>query len=85
MYLVLNVVKRSADHIVIYRCLQRISDGVYFVQSADRIRLPVHSEYLKDLDKQFWELLLENEPDTRSQPAQTLGDAIRTFEDYFAE
>ncbi len=85
MYVVLNVIKRSGDHIVVYRCLQRTSDGSYFVQSADRVRLPVCSEDLKVLEKQFWELLLESEPDTRSEPAKTLEEAVRAFEDYFAE
>lgn len=82
MYLVLNVIRRSVDHIVVYRCLQRISDGSYFVQSADRVRLPVRSEDMNVLEKQFWELLLENEPDTRSEPAKTLEDAIHAFENY---
>jgi hypothetical protein len=85
MYMIVNVIKRATDHLVVYRCLQRLSDGVYFVQSADRVRLPIRPEDLRALESQFYELLIENEPDTRSEPAQTVQDAIRAFDDYFVE
>lgn len=85
MYMIVNVIKRTTDGLVIYRCLQRLSDGAYFVQSADRVRLPIRTESLQALENQFYELLIENEPDTRGEPAKTLESAIRAFDDHFAE
>lgn len=83
MYVSINVMKRASDHVVVYRCFQRLSDGAYFVQSADRVWLPVQLEKLQSLETQFWELLIEDEPETRSSPALTLQDAIRAFDACF--
>jgi hypothetical protein len=71
LYTVIHVVRRAADQVVVYRCLQHLQDATYFVQSADRIRAPVGPEDLRALEVQFWELLLEESPDRRLAPRNT--------------
>ena len=66
-----------------YRCLQRLSDGLFCVQSKDLFHLPASEKQRQDLASQFVELLVEEDPVSRSGGFASLEDAIRAHELYF--
>jgi hypothetical protein len=78
-----SVCRRLDGEVVIYRCLERLEDRRFFVQSADRLRLPVRLERIQEHEKQFWELLLEASPTERGDAHATVEEAIAAFDAEF--
>ena len=68
-----------------YRCFQRLTDGLFCVQSCDYYHLPIREEQIKLLDRQFVELFIEEPPDQRSELYPTLEEAIAVYDAEFAD
>ena len=82
----IDVWKKIDDTTAIrYRCFQRLSDNGYCVQSADYYYLPINEEQVKNLDRQFLELLIEEPPDERSTVYQSLEEAIVMYDKEFED
>lgn len=80
----INVWRRGVSgESICYRCFRILSSGGYCVQSADyyyssaELNNPQH-------ERQFLELLTEQEPDERSGSYATLMEAIDAFEREFS-
>ena len=85
MYRYIDVWKRVNDTTVVrYRCFQRIKDNGYCVQSADYYSTPIDHKKIEELDTQFLELLIEQDPDERSGIYETLEEAIAMHEKEFS-
>ncbi|MBV9948539.1 MAG: hypothetical protein JOZ69_16940 [Myxococcales bacterium] len=78
-----SVCRRLPHEAVIYRCFERLSDGLFFVQSADRLRLPLRLEDIHAHEVQLWELFLEASPDERGTPHPTIEQAVAAFDAQF--
>ena len=86
MFKAIDVWKRIDDQTAIrYRCFQKLTDGNFYVQSADCYHLPLSSQQVKALDQQFLELFIEESPDLRSSAFPTLEAAIAQHELDFAD
>ncbi len=68
-----------------YRCFQRLTDGMFCVQSADYYYFPIREEQVGMLERQFLELFLEESPDTRSSLYPTVEEAIASYDAEFAD
>lgn len=77
------VYRRLENEVVVYRCFERLTDGKVFIQSADRVRLPIQAEALWHHERQFWELLLDSSPAERGTPYSTIEEAIEAFDNEF--
>ena len=85
VYVEIRVFRRLADdELILYRCLQQLPDGGYSIQSADRIRLPLQADELRQHEAQFLELLSEEVPRTRNGLFATIEQAIDDFDSSFA-
>jgi len=78
-----SVCRRSTNEAVIYRCLERLEDHRFFVQSADRVRPPIRIEDIQYQEQQFWELFIESSPEERGEAHSTVEEAIAAFDAYF--
>jgi hypothetical protein len=79
IYEAIDVWRKQSDGTAIrYRCFKVLPEGGYCVQSAD-----YYPAANGDLEKQFIELLLEQEPDKRSGVFATLQEAIMDFDKEF--
>ena len=58
--------KTSTERLVRYRCFEDTDTGKFCVQSADFYSLPIRTEQLLQLEKQFLELMMEESPVERS-------------------
>ena len=77
LYRAIDVWKRvDGSTAVRYRCLESLQSKMYCVQSADFYRLPLADKQISNLDAQFLELLIEQEPSTRGGEYPTLDEAI---------
>lgn len=86
MFRAIDIWKQINDTTAIrYRCFQRLTDGLYCVQSADYYHLPIRSDQVRVLDQQFLELFLEAAPDKRSQLFSTLEEAIAMHDRDFSD
>ncbi len=82
----IDVWKRLPDgHVVRYRCFEILGGGGYCVQSADFFTLPIDDAQLKFFEKQFLELLIEEDPTERSAIYPTLEQAIEAHDRDFSE
>jgi hypothetical protein len=72
--------KLPGDRLVRYRCFEFLGEGGYCVQSADFFTLPVDDAQLRFSEKQFLELLIEEDPRTRCAIYPTLEQAIQAHE-----
>ncbi|WP_163997884.1 hypothetical protein [Pyxidicoccus caerfyrddinensis] len=80
-----DVVRRlESGEAVIYRCVERIPDGGYVVQSADRVRPPFDRGVMEQHERQFWELFCEVDPRERGGLHPTLEEAITEFDKDFS-
>jgi hypothetical protein len=75
--------RRDEGTVVRYRCFQLLPDGGYSVQSADYYKAPFLDSRPAKHEKQFLELLLEEDPKVRSPLFRTLVEAIRAFDREF--
>jgi hypothetical protein len=79
-----DVIRRlESGEAVVYRCIERIPERGYVVQSADRVRLPLSREVMEQHERQFWELLCEADPRERGGLHPTLEEAITAFDKDF--
>jgi len=85
LYRSVNVFRRLEADVVFYRCLQKLPDGGYVVQSADWLRLPLREDQLHQLTAQFVELLFEEPPDNRGPLRPTIEEAIAAFDAQFEQ
>ena len=81
MYEKLEIFKRVSDvEIIRYFCLRNIVNDTYGVQSVDHLNTPIDEISVGQLDSQFFELLLEELPEQRTEFFSTLKEAISNFE-----
>lgn len=66
-----------------YNCFQRLTDNKVFVQSADSFRLQINRKHVQDMEDQLAELFVEDSPDMRSDPYDSVAEAIAGFEQNF--
>ena len=86
LYRLINIFRRLKEgEVIVYRCFMKLPDLGYSVQSADRVRLPLQEAELALHDKQLWELLIEEAPESRSGLFPTIEEAIADFERSFEE
>lgn len=84
LYRVITIARPlSSNEAVLYRCFERIPSGGYVVQSADRVRLPIDKDALREHEAQLWELFIEEPPDSRGEAAPTIETAIEKFHALF--
>jgi hypothetical protein len=77
LYEALDVWKRiSKDRAVRYRCFKETSSGRFSVQSADFYKVPINPEQFASLEKQYVELLAEQDPGERAGSFDSLKAAI---------
>ena len=75
-----DVWRRHEKYLVRYRCLEDLETGRFAVQSADRYHPNVGRDLVEQHENQFRELLFEEDPFVRSEGAESLKDAIESFE-----
>ena len=86
LYRQIDVWVRSSDSMMIrYRCFQILPDNLYCVQNADIFIAPVSQRHIREFENLFHELLLEEAPEVRSEPATTLEEAIRQHQEAFRD
>lgn len=77
LYKAIDVWKRLDDSTAVrFRCFESLRSGRFCVQSADFYRLPLHAAHVANLDRQFVELFVEQEPSNRNAEFTTLEEAI---------
>jgi hypothetical protein len=82
----IDVWKRKDGGVLVrYRCFEDLETTQFCVQNADFYRVPVTEEYVNQLEKQFVELLLEEDPFSRSGSFSSLEDAIEDNDANFEE
>jgi hypothetical protein len=77
------IYRRLDNEVMIYRVFERLGDHCFFVQSADRVRLPVDPVLLRQHETGFLELLIEAPPEDRDTPHSTIEEAITAFDGDF--
>lgn len=81
LYERLDVYRRIGNtEVVIYRCWHILPKGGYIVQSADRVRIPFTPQQAVEHEARFLELFAETPPEERSEPFQTIAEAIENFD-----
>ena len=85
LFKMFSVCRRLPDEVVVYRCFERLDDHRFFVQSADRLRLPIERGLVETHESQLWELLLEASPEERGASGATVEEAITAFDAAFVE
>ena len=84
LYRVIDVWKRSGENSAIrYRCFEFLNSKRYCVQSADFYRLPLNQKQVSNLDAQFVELFVRQDPSARNAEYPTLEEAIAAHDRYF--
>jgi len=68
--------RKDAKTLMRYRCFEDLVTGQFCVQNVDYYRLPVSGDYLMQMEKQFIELLTEEDPFSRSGSFRSLQEAI---------
>ncbi len=86
LYEHIDVCRRLGDgELVVYRCWRTHPEGMFIVQSADHIRLPISRDETRIHDLQLWQLMAEEAPEVRSEPYESLEAAIEAFEIEFGD
>jgi hypothetical protein len=84
LYKTIDVWKRvDGTTAVRYRCFESLQSKRYCVQSTDFYRLPLDEKQFSNLDSQFVQLFIEQEPSSRSAEYLTLEDAIAAHDKDF--
>lgn len=85
LYQAIDVWKRvSETELVRYRCFRNLATNKVSVQSADFYRLPLDTAQAANLEKQYLELLEEQEPDKRTESYDSIEEAIAAHDRDFA-
>ncbi len=79
LYRYIPVWRRVADGVVLYRCFEALVEG-FTVQSKDWFRPDSPATHAPQLERQFVELLAEEDPSVRSGVYPTLEAAIEAFD-----
>jgi hypothetical protein len=66
-----------------FRCFEELEFHLFFVQSADFYSMPLKADVAAQSDRQFLELLMEEEPTERSRGFATVEEAIAAHEKEF--
>ena len=77
--------RRDAEALVRYRCFEHLKTARFCVQNADCYRAPVTDEYLLQLEKQYLELLLEEDPFSRTGSFASVEEAIEEHDASFED
>ena len=78
LYKSFDVWKRiNENEAICYRCFQVVDENVFCVQSADFYRIPIDKKQIRQLEKQYIELFIEEAPDIRDKVYPTLEEAIK--------
>ena len=80
LYRSVDVWKRDGEILICYRCFEVLGEDQYWVQSKDFINFPIDETHLKTHQRNFLELLVEEDPDERALTFATLKQAISHFE-----
>jgi hypothetical protein len=84
LYRAIDVWKRvDRTTAVRYRCFESLQSKRYCVQSADFYRLPLDQKQDSNLDSQFVQLFIEQEPSSRTAECLTLDEAIAAHDKDF--
>lgn len=85
-YRTIDVWKKTTSGTVIrFRCFQIDESSAYCVQSADIYHEPISEEQIGYLERQYIELLIEEDPEKRNGIYPTLEEAIAAHEKEFEE
>jgi hypothetical protein len=68
--------RKNKSEAIRYACLESVTTGLFYVQSADFFRLPVDGEQARLHDMQFVELFIEDSVADRANGHATLASAI---------
>jgi hypothetical protein len=66
-----------------YRFFEILPEQKFCIQSADFFSLPIGEKWLKNLEMQFLELLLECPPNERNKMFDTIEEAIKAHDEEF--
>jgi hypothetical protein len=77
--------RKDTETLVRYRCFEHLETAGFCVQNADFYRAPVTDEYLWQLEKQYLELLLEEDPFSRSGSFASVEEAIEEHDASFED
>ena len=84
LYRTIDVWKKVDRNAAIrYRCFESFQTKRYCVQSADFYRLPLDAKQAANLDSQFVQLFIEQEPSNRTAEYVTLEEAIAAHDKDF--
>jgi hypothetical protein len=84
LYRTIDVWKKVDRNTAIrYRCFESFQTKRYCVQSADFYRLPLDAKQAANLDSQFVQLFIEQEPSNRTAEYVTLEEAIAAHDKDF--
>ncbi len=75
--------KKDSNTLIRYSCFEVIPGKQFCVQSADFFNLPLSEDRVKNLEKNFFELLCEQEPDIRGGTYPSLEEAISRHDQEF--
>lgn len=75
--------RKDATTSVRYRCFENLDMGSFCVQSADYYRQGMDQKEYEQLEKQFVDLLLEEDPFVRSGAFYSVQEAIASHDSTF--
>lgn len=75
--------KVSTARLIRYGCFEDTDTGKFCVQSADFYNLPIQTEQLVQMEKQFLELMIEESPFVRSGSFDSVEEAIASHDSQF--
>jgi len=75
--------KTAEDELVRYRCFEILSSGQFCVQCADFFQYPPDQTQNQFLTEQFYEFLLDEDPDKRSKTFASIEEAIKNYDAEF--
>jgi hypothetical protein len=86
LYRAIDVWKRiNENEAVCFRCFQVGDKNAFCVQSSDFYRIPIDKKQFRQLEVQYIELFIEEDPDIRAKVYPTLKEAIETHERDFKD
>lgn len=75
----------QANQVAVYRCFEVLPGGGYCVQNKDFFHFPLREADMKALERNFLDLLVEQDPRERSEAFPTLEEAIEQHEREFSD
>jgi len=74
----------SASSVYRYRCFKNIETCEYCVQSRDVYSNPIQKGHMEMLERNFVDLMVEEDPDVRSGSFGSLEAAIEAFDSHLS-